>query len=209
MPVAQRFFGFQSWRQNKPVFRGLETKVRFPLVGSHLFWRLSDLWNILGSENSEFGELPRILRERPKNQIITEQEVSVKEEKTKITAYVQPDTAEMVEKLYKLDGCKSRSEFVDSALQFYIGFLNAKDYSAYIPNVVISTMKGALSSLEHRIAKLFFKNTVELAILQHAIAAIGNIDPGTLQEVRGMCIEDVKSVNGSLDFEDVVRFQKE
>lgn len=180
----------------------------FPLVGSHLFWRLSDLWNILGSENSEFEELPRILRERPKNQIITEQEVSVKEQKTKITAYVQPDTAEMVEKLYKLDGCKSRSEFVDSALQFYIGFLNAKDYSAYIPNVVISTMKGALSSLEHRIAKLFFKNTVELAILQHAIAAIGNIDPGTLQEVRGMCVEDVKSVNGSLDFEDVVRFQK-
>lgn len=81
----------------------------------------------------------------------------MEEQKVKITAYVQPKTAELVEKQYKLHGCRSRSEFIDAAIQFYLGFLNAKDYSGYLPNIVISTMKGALGSLEHRLAKGYWR----------------------------------------------------
>ena len=121
----------------------------------------------------------------------------MEEQKIKITAYVQPKTAELVEKQYKLHGCRSRSEFIDA------------NYSGYLPNIVISTMKGALGSLEHRLANLLFKNTVELAILQHIIAAANDIDERTLQEVRGMCVDDVKAVNGSLNFDDIVRFQRD
>lgn len=123
----------------------------------------------------------------------------MEEQKIKITAYVQPKTAELVEKQYKLHGYRSRSEFIDAAIQFYIGFLNAKDYSGYLPNIVISTMKGALGSLEHRLANLLFKNTVELAILQHIIAAANDIDERTLREVRGMCVDDVKAINAALE----------
>jgi len=133
----------------------------------------------------------------------------MEEQKIKITAYVQPKTAELVEKQYKFHGCRSRSEFIDAAIQFYVGFLNAKDYSGYLPNIVISTMKGALGSLEHRLANLLFKNTVELAILQHIIAAANDIDERTLREVRGMCVDDVKAINGSLNIDDIVRFQRD
>lgn len=81
--------------------------------------------------------------------------------------------------------------------------------SGYLPNIVISTMKGALGSLEHRLANLLFKNTVELAILQHIIAAANDIDERTLREVRGMCVDDVKAINGSLNIDDIVRFQRD
>lgn len=56
-----------------------------------------------------------------------------------------------------------------------------------------------------------FVNAVNeiLAILQHIIAAANDIDERTLREVRGMCVDDVKAVNGSLNFDDIVRFQRD
>lgn len=70
--------------------------------------------------------------------------------KRKFALWVQPDTLKKVEKLYRDDDCKSRSEFIEKAILFYAGYLTANDYRGYFPNVIVSTVKGTLDSLENR-----------------------------------------------------------
>ena len=119
--------------------------------------------------------------------------------KYKFALWVQPETMTKVEKHYKDDDCRSRSEFIEKAILFYCGYLAAKDYRDYIPNVFISTMKGTLDSLENRIANLLFKNAVEISMLSHLTAA-------THQE---MCVADVKKIHGAIRLEDAVKFQRD
>ena len=82
------------------------------------------------------------------------------------------------------------------------------NYSEYIPNIIVSTMKGSLDSLESRMANLLFKNSVELSMLLHVIAATTNIDEDSLNALRGYCVEDVKKIHGTIRLEDAVKFQR-
>lgn len=132
----------------------------------------------------------------------------MEETKSKFALWAYPETMQKVEKLYKDDNCKSKSEFIEKAIQFYSGYLTAGDYREYFPSVIVSTMKGTLESLENRMANLLFKNTVELSILLHAFAAATKIDAETIEALRGYCIEDVKKIRGTIRLEDAVRFQK-
>lgn len=83
-------------------------------------------------------------------------------------------------------------------------YLSANDYSAYLPNIVISTMKGTLGSMERRMANLLFKVAVELAMVQNLLAANQKIQRSTLDSLRGMCVREVKSLNGTLKLDDAV-----
>lgn len=128
----------------------------------------------------------------------------MKQPKCKIASYIQADTVDLLERHYKEQGYTNRSDFVDDAIQFYCGYLSADDYSAYLPNIVISTMKGTLGSMERRMANLLFKVAVELAMVQNLLAANQKIQRSTLDSLRGMCVREVKSLNGTLKLDDAV-----
>lgn len=132
----------------------------------------------------------------------------MEETKSKFALWAYPSTLKKVEKLYQEDNCKSKSEFMEKAILFYCGYLTADNYSEYIPNIIISTMKGSLGSLENRMANLLFKNSVELSMLLHVIAATTNIDEDSLDALRGYCVEDVKKIHGTIRLEDAVKFQR-
>lgn len=83
--------------------------------------------------------------------------------KKKFTLWIYPDTLEKVEKNYKDDDCRSKSEFIEKAILFYTGYLTEADYLAYFSNVIVSTMKGNLDSLENRMASFFM--AVELSMM--------------------------------------------
>ena len=65
-----------------------------------------------------------------------------------------------------------------------------------------------LDSFENRMANILFKNTVELSMVLHVLAATHNINDDTLRELRRMCIDDVKKINGTISLSDAVKFQK-
>ena len=78
-------------------------------------------------------------------------------DKSKFALWMYPETLERVEKLYQEDGCKSRSEFIEKAINFYCGYLTAENYKEYFPEVIVSTVQGTLDSFENRMASLMFK----------------------------------------------------
>ena len=129
-------------------------------------------------------------------------------DKNKFALWAYPETLERVEKLYRGNGCKSRSEFIERAINFYCGYLTAENYREYFPSVIVSTVKGSLDSFENRMASLLFKTAVELSMMLHITAANYDIDEETLSRLRGMCVKEVKRLHGTVSLDDAVKFQK-
>ena len=130
------------------------------------------------------------------------------ENKRKFSLWVHPSTLEKADRLYKTDNCKSMSEFIEKAILFYSGYVSAEDCRDFFPEVIVSTMQGTLDTFENRMASLLFNNAVELSMMMHITAANFRIDQDTLSRLRGKCVNDVKRLNGRIDFEDAVKYQK-
>ena len=129
-------------------------------------------------------------------------------EKKKFAIWLYPETIEKVKSLFRAEGCTSRSEFVEKAIRFYIGFLTAEDPSSFLPNMFLSNMRGIVSESDDKQNRLLFKMAVEIAIMQNIIASMQDIDPASLARVRGECVKEVKRLNGNFSFEDAVDWQK-
>lgn len=130
-----------------------------------------------------------------------------KEKKIRIPLWIYPSVEEKIQKNYEANNCKSPSEFIEKAILFYCGYLASEEYRQYLPNVLVSTMQGSLDSFEDRMATLLFKIAVELSMMLHVTAAANEIDEDTLTRLRGLCVEEVKRLRGSVRLDDAVRFQ--
>ncbi|WP_418783664.1 hypothetical protein [Hominenteromicrobium sp.] len=130
-----------------------------------------------------------------------------KEKKIRIPLWIYPSVEEKIQKNFEVDNCKSPSEFIEKAILFYCGYLASEEYRQYLPNVLVSTMQGSLDSFEDRMATLLFKIAVELSMMLHVTAAANEIDEDTLTRLRGLCVEEVKRLRGSVRLDDAVRFQ--
>ncbi len=122
--------------------------------------------------------------------------------------YLQPESMRQVEHWVPLIDCKSKSEFIENAIKFYVGFLMADDGGTYLPNAFLSNMKSIVAEGTNQISRMFFKQSVELAMLMNIIAATQDIDRDTLSRLRGECVKEVKRLNGGFRFEDAVEWQK-
>ena len=130
------------------------------------------------------------------------------ENKKKFALWVYPDTLEKVEEIYRSDDCESKSEFIEKAIQFYIGYLQSADKKGYLPSVVTSTLKSIVAESDNRQNRMIFKLAVEIAIMQNLMASLNEIDPLSLERLRGECVQEVKRLSGGFTFEDALTWQK-
>ena len=129
-------------------------------------------------------------------------------EKEKFTLWLYPETLKKVTEIYRQNDCVSRSEFIEKALWFYIGYLTAEDKSSYLPNMFLSNMNSIVSESDSRQSKIIFKLAVEMAIMMNLMAWHLDIDKTSLERLRGECVKEVKKHNGTLTFDDAVEWQK-
>lgn len=127
---------------------------------------------------------------------------------TRFNFRTSPEIMEKIDCLYKKAGSATKAEFIEKAITFYCGYLTANDYREYFPNVIVSTMKAALDSMENRMASLLFKNAVQISMMLHVVAATNNIDRESLSALEGMCVADVKRIHGTIRLQDAVKYQK-
>lgn len=130
------------------------------------------------------------------------------ENKKKFALWVYPDTLEKVEEIYRTDDCESKSEFIEKAIHFYIGYLQSADKKGYLPSVVTSTLKSIVAESDNRQNRMLFKLAVEIAIMQNLMASLNEIDPLSLKRLRGECVQEVKRLSGGFTFEDALTWQK-
>lgn len=103
---------------------------------------------------------------------------------------------------------RSRSEFISEAIEFYIAWLHSEETSKVLTPALESVISGRIGDTENRIARVLFKQSVELAMLMHVVAATHAVRPEDLEALRKMCVGEVSKVNGKFHFDDAVRMQK-
>ena len=127
------------------------------------------------------------------------------EEKTRIHTRISPDTKRKMENAMPNANCQSQNEFVEKAICFYSDYVMTKDVTNFLAPILVSTLRATLQCSEDRIARLMFKETVELNMMMNVLAIGLEIDDTQMDQLRGRCIQEVKKSNGSITFKDVVQ----
>ena len=127
--------------------------------------------------------------------------------KKRMAAYFQPETIKKIEQGYRGDNCSSKTEFIEKAVKFYIGYLNEEDNINYLSPMITETVKAQIKGTEQRLARLLFKVAVELGKLSHMTAAVNEVDDDTLNSLHAMCVNEVRKINGIIDYEDAAEYQ--
>jgi len=128
--------------------------------------------------------------------------------KEKFALYLEPELREKIDREYVTDSCSSRTEFIEKAVQFYLGYLHTNEDNPLLPAAVSSIIEGRLDSFEDRLSRLLFKQTVELSMMMNLLACDTDVDEKTLEKLRGKCVADVKRTNGQISFREILKFQK-
>lgn len=129
--------------------------------------------------------------------------------KEKVAVYFHPEKIMKSEQEYQEDNCASKTEFIEKAVKFYIGYLRQQEEVNYLSPLITETVKAQIKGTEQRLARLLFKVAVELGKLSHMTAAINDVDDETLQSLHAMCVNEVRKINGIIDYEDAVQYQRD
>lgn len=132
----------------------------------------------------------------------------IPKDKRKFALWLYPETLEKIKQHYTADDCRSKSEFIEKAVQFYIDHLTAEDQRSMLPNAMLSSMKSIVAESDNRICRLLFKMAVELAVTMNVVAANSDIDDITLERLKGECVKEVKRLNGNFTFKDANDWQR-
>ena len=111
--------------------------------------------------------------------------------KEKMAVYFQPETMRKIEQEYREDNCSSKTEFIEKAVKFYIGYLRQQEEVDYLSPLITETVKAQIKGTEQRLVRLLFKVAVELGKLSHMTAAINDVDDETLEKLHAMCVNGV------------------
>ena len=135
----------------------------------------------------------------------------VSDGKIKFPLYLFPETMDIVNMLYQNDNCKSKTEFIEKAVRFYCGFRLNKEHMAteFIAPQLAEITEGIVKGSEQKLSRAMFKIAVELGAITHMLAALNNIEDETLFKLRQMCTDEVKRINGVINFEKAIRYQRE
>lgn len=122
----------------------------------------------------------------------------------KMTIRMSELTAFRLDRDYRLDGSRSKNEFIERAIIHALDTLEAEQ-SQTLPVALQSAIDGRLGLFEDRIAKLLFKLAVEMDMGLNALLDYLKIDPDYIHKLRARSAKEVKSTNGRLTFEQKVR----
>ena len=129
-------------------------------------------------------------------------------EKVKFDLRISPDTHQLVKVLCPRDNSQIQNEFIEKAIHFYAGHISAKDSVDFLPPVFAATLKGIVQDSENRTARLLFKLAVEVSIMMNVLASELDISESDIEKLRNRCVREVKKTNGSISFQEAVRYQK-
>lgn len=121
--------------------------------------------------------------------------------------YIEETILEQVDALLEQANASSRNEFLNQALKFYIGYLTSEKIENYMLSTISSVMHATVKDSENRMARAMFKLAVETSKLSHVIAYSHGVDENALQKLQGKCVDEVKRINGAVNFKDAYEYQ--
>ncbi len=132
------------------------------------------------------------------------QEMEVKmENMQKYSFWMHPEMIEEIEKTLPFSYDDSKSSFVRSAVNFYIGYLLHKHSADYITPLISNEIKNQVDSLQDCLSEMIFKLAVESAKQNSILSCAYKIDDELSEKLDNTCAEKVASTNGIIDFNSI------
>ncbi len=128
------------------------------------------------------------------------------DKKIKIAAYVSQRAADIITQRSTQE-FRSNSEFIERAVLFYADYLNSSGGGEFLTAAVTDSVKEIVNQSEERIRKVMFKQAVELAMVEHILAAVSGYAEDDVVRLRKTVIKQVSSLKGSYDFVEAAKFQ--
>ena len=130
------------------------------------------------------------------------------ENKKRTAVWLSPRVIRRMDSWLEEDNCSTRSEFIEKALRFYMGYLATEDTSEYLSQALVDTLQGIVADNSNRLRTMIFKWCVELNMMGHTIAAHFRADPINRRELRAYAVDEVKRTNGQISFDKALDQQR-
>lgn len=134
--------------------------------------------------------------------------MSSNEEKTKFSVRIDSELLDLCDKYIGETPKLTRTELLEDSLRFYLGYLYAQKAEDYLLHTLSSVLLSTVRDTENRLARIIFKMAVELSKMAHVTAYSHEISDPELLKLHVKCLEEVKKVNGTIDFEEIYKYQK-
>lgn len=120
---------------------------------------------------------------------------------------MSPEIVKLCDDNIEIANVKSRNDFIEEAVKFYVSYLNTEQNTSFLNETIESVIKSSIQLTEDRLAKVLFKLTVETSMMMNIIGASFEIDDVTLDKLRAKCIKDIKSTIGTLNLQEIMKYQ--
>lgn len=94
----------------------------------------------------------------------------------------------------------SRNDFVEQAIEFYIGYLNSEDSSEYIGELLSAELDRRLSPFAKTFSTNQYKTSVQLAIISHILATAFEFTHEYVDDLFHKCQAEVKRLDSVPSF---------
>lgn len=115
-----------------------------------------------------------------------------------------PQIIKLCDDNINLAEAKSRNDFIEKAILFYVGYLNSKN-NEFFNDILDKTLESKLSLLEDKISKTLFKQSVEINMLNNIIATISELGQETIDILRKKSIQEVKETSGKITLDSIIK----
>ncbi len=132
-----------------------------------------------------------------------------KDSKEPTTLWLRPSTMGKVDAALAIAKCKSRSEFVEEAIRYYLDHLISCDVHEYLTKELRDEFHKAAVENENRMRSLIFRWAVELNMMCHTIAAHFRADPINRRQLRAFAVKEVMDMNGNVSFDHALDVQRQ
>lgn len=129
-------------------------------------------------------------------------------EKTKFSIRVDTELLNLADTVVHNKVVRSRTELIEDAIRFYLGYLTSKNAEDYLLHSLSSVVNSTIKDTENRLARMDFKLAVEISKLSQIIAYTHDVDETDLKKLHTKCVDEVRRINGTITFEDAYRYQR-
>ncbi len=130
------------------------------------------------------------------------------ENKVRTATWLYPKTFQRMDANLEKANCKSRSELIENALDFYLGYLDSQSATTFLGTAILGAIEGTLYTSENRTSNNLFRLAIEINMMMHLLATTLEITDEELRSLRGRCVREVKSARGNIKVDDAIRFQQ-
>ena len=118
-------------------------------------------------------------------------------EKVRISAKIDENVLKESERLLEAANCKNISEYIRKAIETYNEYILDPNNEKWKP-LAVKTLEKSISKMQKRVARLMFKQEVEIAKCFWLAVSQFDIEPEDVDEMHAYCVEELKHIDGEM-----------